>query len=43
MEVKVYENANAYLLDNKAMLLEREASSQLVLYDAYQASQEQSP
>ena len=39
MEVKVYENANAYLLDNKAMLLEREASSQLVLYDAYQASQ----
>lgn len=39
MEVKVYENANSYLLDNEAILLEREASSQLVLYDAYQISQ----
>ena len=34
MIVKVYENAETYLLDNEAILLEEEAASQLVLYDA---------
>lgn len=36
MVVKVYENASAYLNENEELLLEREAISQLVLYNAYQ-------
>lgn len=39
MIVKVYKNAETYLLDNEAILLEEEAASQLVLYDAYQSRQ----
>lgn len=39
MIVKVYENADAYLLDNEPVLLEQEAISQLVLYDAYKSRQ----
>lgn len=39
MIVKVYENADAYLLDYEAVLLEQEAISQLVLYDAYKSRQ----
>jgi predicted GNAT family acetyltransferase len=39
MVVKVYEDANAYLVDNETVLLEQEAISQLVLYDAYKANQ----
>lgn len=36
MVVKEYENARAYLNDHEAILLEQEAVSQLVLYNAYQ-------
>lgn len=39
MIVKVYENAEAYLIDYEAVLLEQEAVSQLVLYDAYKSRQ----
>lgn len=39
MIVKVYENAETYLLDNESALLEYEADSQLVLYNAYQSRQ----
>lgn len=39
MKVKVYENAETYLLDNETALLEHEAVSQLVLYNAYQSRQ----
>ena len=39
MIVKVYENADAYLFDNESVLLEQEALSQLVLYDAYKSRQ----
>jgi hypothetical protein len=35
MVVKVYDNAKAYLFQNEAVLLENEAVSQLVLYNAY--------
>lgn len=38
MEVKVYKNSGAYLNDNEAILLEQEATSQLILYDAYKAN-----
>lgn len=38
MVVKIYENANAYLMNNEAALLENEAISQLVLYDAYRSN-----
>ncbi|NLO09579.1 MAG: GNAT family N-acetyltransferase [Clostridiales bacterium] len=41
MIVKVYENADVYLMDNEAVLLEQEAISQLVLYDAYKSRQNQ--
>lgn len=37
MIVKVYEDAGAYLADYEALLLENEAISQLVLYDAYRS------
>ena len=36
MVVKEYENAQAYLNDYEASLMENEAVSQLILYDAYQ-------
>ena len=36
MVVKVYDNAELYLKENEAVLLERETVSQLVLYNAYQ-------
>lgn len=36
MEVKEYENARAFINEYEAVLLEREAVSQLVLYNAYQ-------
>ena len=39
MIVKVYENVEAYLKDYEAVLLEHEAISQLVLYDAYKSHQ----
>lgn len=39
MIVKVYENADAYLMDYETVLLEQEAISQLVLYDAYKSRQ----
>lgn len=35
MVVKIYENARAYLIEHEAALLEHEALSQLVLYNAY--------
>lgn len=39
MVVKVYENAETYLFHNESVLLENEAISQLVLYNAYQSRQ----
>ncbi|NLP16956.1 MAG: GNAT family N-acetyltransferase [Clostridiales bacterium] len=39
MVVKVYDNAAEYLIDNEEALLEQEAVSQLVLYDAYKSRQ----
>lgn len=39
MIVKVYENAETYLLDNETVLIEQEAVSQLVLFNAYQSRQ----
>ncbi|TAH64748.1 MAG: GNAT family N-acetyltransferase [Anaerolineaceae bacterium] len=40
MIVKVYKDADAYLMDYEAVLLEHEAISQLVLYDAYKSRQD---
>lgn len=42
MVVKVYKDADAYLVDNEAVLLANEAISQLVLYDAYKLSRDSS-
>ena len=42
MVVKVYKDADAYLVDNEAVLLANEAISQLVLYDAYKSSRDSS-
>lgn len=39
MVVKVYKHAREYISDYEAVLLEQEALSQLVLYDAYQINQ----
>jgi predicted GNAT family acetyltransferase len=39
MIVKVYENADAYLMDYEEVLLGQETISQLVLYDAYKSRQ----
>ena len=39
MIVKVFENADSYLMSNEAVLLEQEAISQLILYDAYKSRQ----
>ncbi len=39
MIIKVYENAEVYLIDYEAVLLEQEAKSQLVLHDAYKSRQ----
>lgn len=39
MEVKVYSDAEEYLLHNESILLENEVLSQLVLYNAYQCRQ----
>jgi predicted GNAT family acetyltransferase len=39
MIVKVYVDADAYLMDYEAVLLEQETISQLVLYDAYRSRQ----
>lgn len=36
MVVKVFDNAELYLIENEAVLLEQETVSQLVLYNAYQ-------
>ena len=42
MVVKVYKDADAYLVDNESVLLANEAISQLVLYDAYKSSRDSS-